>query len=401
MSHILVTMLGKAASNYREATYAFDGGSHRTSRFFGLELCKHIRPDKLVILGTTGSMWDNLLLETALSEQVELEEALLTLGEAAQQDKVQQATLDQLAIHLQAVLGISCELRLIPYGRTQPEQTATLEILVNCFADNDTATLDVTHGLRHLPMLVQQSALLLQTLKDVQIAGIYYGALDLTQADITPVMRLDGLLEIDRWTEALTHYDKTGDYAVFVTLLRQSGISQAAVESLQDAAFYEQTNNVHQARGKLRDFLSKLREEESRCSRHAVLFLPALKQRFAWVNEDKLHLRQTAVAWLALEHGNLLRACIYGFEAFITKLTQEQGGKPDSFDERKYTKDQYETRKPSATWSDYKLLREIRNQLAHSSTQRNADVVKAVSNRAELTRTLHQIFTTLIPKTHT
>lgn len=400
MSHVLVTMLGKAANNYREATYAFEDGNHRTSRFFGLELCKHIRPDKLVILGTTGSMWDNLLLETALSEQVDLEEVLLTLGEDAQQDRVQQATLDQLAIHLRKVLSTPCELRLIPYGRTQPEQTATLEILVSCFTDNDTATLDVTHGLRHLPMLVQQSALLLQTLKDVKIAGIYYGALDLTQANITPVMRLDGLLEIDRWAEALAYYDKTGDYSVFVTLLRESGISQAAVGSLQDAAFYEQTNNVHQARGKLRDFIAKLREEENRCSRHAILFLPALKQRFAWVNEDKLHLRQTAVAWLALEHGNLLRACIYGFEAFITKLTQEHHGKPDSFDERKDTKDHYEACKPSETWNYYKLLREIRNQLAHSSTQRNAEVVKAVSNRAELTRTLHQIFTILIPKTH-
>jgi hypothetical protein len=53
-----------------------------------------------------------------------------------------------------------------------------------------------------------------------------------------------------------------------------------------------------------------------------------------------------------------------------------------------------------ATWNDYKLLREIRNQFAHSSIQRNAEVIKAVSSRAELSRTLHQIFTKLIPQAH-
>jgi CRISPR-associated Csx2 family protein len=397
VSHKLVTLLGKASSNYRQATYEFEDSSRRTSRFFGLELCKHVNPDELVILGTTGSMWDNLLLETELSGYLELEEELLSLGEAAQNDAVTQDALDQLATHLKSVLGIPCVLKLIPYGRTQQEQTETLEILVNCFSPNDTATLDVTHGLRHLPMLIQQSALVLRSLKDVSISGIHYGALDLTAQDITPVMRLDGLLELDRWNQALAIYDESGDYGSFIPLLEKSGFSKNALDSLRDAAFYEQTNSVQKAYVKLRNFLALLRKEEAVCSPHSALFLPALKQRFLWVERDEQHQRQAAVAWQALENDNLLRATLYGFEAFMTKLAEQESNGLESHDVRRRVKDDFEKSKPTDTWQAYQLLRGIRNHLAHSSSQSHSEVKKAVASRTALSLALKGAFDVLIP----
>ncbi len=397
MKRILVTLLGKALKNYKSATYEFADNNLRTSRFFGFELTKQIKPDKLVILGTTGSMWDNLLLETELSERADLESTLLKLSDAAQKDCVQQSALDRLAVELSSVLEIPCELALIPYGRTQLEQIQTLERLVGFFEVGDTAILDVSHGLRHLPMLVQQSSLLLQTLKSVTIEGIYYGALDLTEEGITPVMRLDGLLEIDRWSKALYYYDKTGNYAVFSDLLEQSGFSKHAVDCLKDAAFFEQTNSIHKAWRKLRQFLTALERDKNRYSPHAHLFLPALKERFAWVGQQSPEQRQAAVAWLALESGDLLRATLYGFEAFISRLTSQKGGNLDNFNDRSNTKTAYEKLEPNDTWSNYVLLRSIRNQVAHSSIHSHPDTQEAVSGRAELSKTLKQIFKKLIP----
>jgi len=355
-------------------------------------------------------MWDNLLLETELSAQPHLEAVLLNITEAAQQDRVEQSLLNTLAVELSVVLKLPCELVLIPYGRTQLEQTQTLETLVGFFDSGDTAILDISHGLRHLPMLVQQSSLLLQTLKDVTIEAIYYGALELSHNGITPVMRLDGLLEIDRWSEALYHYDKTGDYAAFADLLAQSGFSKHAVDCLKDAAFFEQTNNIHKAWTKLRQFLMALKSEEALCSPHAQLFLPALKKRFAWVSQQNPKQRQVAVAWLALDNGNLLRATLYGFEAFITQLTEQAGGDIDNHDARNASKENYECTNgqkksnkrcehnlPSPNWEYYVLLRSIRNQLAHSSTHSHKEVQKAVASRLDLSRTLRTIFKTLIP----
>jgi CRISPR-associated Csx2 family protein len=404
MAHILISVLGKVKNpsfpNYQEATYLFEGDAERTSRFFGLTLCEQIKPDKLVVLGTTGSMWDNLLLETSLSESEDLEEDLLALGEAAQQDQVQQSSLDRLASHLSMALKIECELCLIPYGINEVEQTQTLTTLVNYFQDNDQATLDVTHGLRHLPMLMQQSALLLQTLKNVKIEGIYYGALDLTQKNQgkTPVMLLNGLLSINQWTEALSYYDKSGDYSIFADLLLASGLKQQTVDYLYHAAFYEQTNNISQARGQLRKFVKALDEEESQCKQPALLFLPALKKRFDWIDSHRLYERQAQVARLALKHSDFIRACIYGFEAFITYLVQKTpNANPDKYEHRQQAKENFEKKGGvHPNWKQYKLLRELRNQLAHSSTATTNETQQIMQSRKKMEESISVIFDKLL-----
>lgn len=406
MSRILVTLLGKAVNNqnYRIAHYGFSEKITQTSRFFGLSLCNEIKPDKLVVLGTTGSMWDNLLRETTLGDDPALTEDLLRLGSDAQDDAIQQTTLNQLAERLQEVLAIECELKLIPYGRTQHEQIDTLKILVNSFNEKDTAILDVTTGLRHLPMLVQQSALLLQTLKKVHIEDIYYGAHDLTPEDpkITPVMKLSGLLEIDRWSQALRHYDKDGDYSVFIDLFSQVGMSNKSIEALSEAAFYEQTHNIAQARRQLRVFLACLKQEEAHCDEHIKLFLPALKQRFAWVEQQNQYFRQAEVAWLCFHNGKLLRATMYGLEAFITRLVLDHHGNPDHYEDREAVK--FKCRKPRYAehiYKNYYKLQDIRNQLVHGYSdythKKNNNISEIIANPITLQYTLGHIFTALLP----
>lgn len=407
MSRILVTLIGKVAdekyNNYLSANYRFSDNNIRTSRFFSLSLCKEIKPDKLVVLGTTASMWENLLLETELKNQPDLENDLLSLGKDAHNDQVKQGTLNTLAQHLESVLQIDCDLKLIPYGRNQQEQIDTLEILVDSFKEKDTAILDVTNGLRHLPMLVQQSALLLQTLKKVHIENIYYGALDLRkkidEIEITPVMKLTGLLEIDRWNQALQNYDKNGDYGVFVDLFADAGLNSTAVQALRDAAFYEQTNNAHKARDQLRLFLTCLEQQETNCDEHIKLFLPALKARFAWVYEEELYARQAEVAWLCLENNDLMRAALYGLEAFITRLMQDSNNDSNDHEQRHRIKSQCK----QLGYSDHihkqcYLLNTIRNQLAHNHSSGSEKIVKITTDPMRLKYTLGDIFSDLIPK---
>jgi CRISPR-associated Csx2 family protein len=405
MSHTLVSLLGKVKnpkyvdSNYRKANYYFSENNIETSRFFGLTLLKNTQVDKFTVLGTTGSMWDNLMLEVSLDKHYpHLEDRILKLGEDAHANQIQQADLDKFSDYMAEVLQVSCELKLIPYGRNPKEQAQTLQILMQSFSYGDQATLDVTHSLRHLPMLVQQSALLLQTSKSVKIHGIYYGALELTQNEQTPVMRLEGLLEINDWNQALAHYDKQGDYSVLIPVLTKSSLSSQMIDYLENAAFYEQTNNVQKARNQLKKFLLALKQHDHQKDIYLNLFLPALEDRFKWVNEDKLYQRQTAVAWLALEHGNLLRATLYGFEAFITYLVQKQAGNPDQYESREMAKQDYQAQRPIETWHSYKQLRQIRNRLAHSSTHSDAKIIQIVSKRTALQQCLQAIFTQLIPK---
>lgn len=248
MTRKLITLLGKAqkGGDYREANYQLDDQTYRTS-YFGLALDQHLQSDHLIILGTSGSMWDNLAQRLSI-------DADLALLEAAEKDNVTPALLAPLAQAASDKLGKPVTCDLIPYGRSEAEQIATIDHILHYYTKGDHAILDVTHGLRHLPMLIQQIANLLPTLRGTSIEGIYYGALDLTRDGATPVLRMDGLQHISAWQNALAAYDYSGNSAALVPILNTIGISDATSRLLAQASFAEQTHNLRQYREKIQQF---------------------------------------------------------------------------------------------------------------------------------------------------
>ena len=62
MPHVLLTFLGRVSkAGYQTTCYDFgDGRQEPPTAFFGWSLQRRLTPDRLVILGTAGSMWDHL-----------------------------------------------------------------------------------------------------------------------------------------------------------------------------------------------------------------------------------------------------------------------------------------------------------------------------------------------------
>jgi CRISPR-associated Csx2 family protein len=401
MTHTLISFLGRGnpdrSKRYRRATYEFGAGSRQTTEFFGLGLARRIGPDRLLILGTTGSMWDVLLFSLGLGQ--EHDEALLALTESADADRTTQAELDRLTAVVSERLGLPVVLRLIPYGRDTGEQVEILQRMASDIAEGDAVTLDVTHGLRHLPMLAQTSALYLRRVKSVEVRGLYYGALDMTREGLTPVMNLQGLLDIADWTGAVQSFDKDGDYGVFAPLIQEE--APAAAGLLQESAFYERTTRPGQARGKLRELDALL--DRQPLTGIGSWFAPTLYARLSWYREDRLYLRQQALARLYLEHGDFLRAALLGFEAFITRLMQQQGmTNLDHWTQRETVKKEYETRNKtlrprSDEYQRYGLLRDLRNHLAHGNASPQAEIQKALASAEQLRDLLDDLLARLLP----
>ena len=97
--------------------------------------------------------------------------------------------------------------------------------------------MDLTHGFRHFGMIGFLSAFMLERVRDLDVCELWYGARDMTQDGITPVIRLDGLKRVQRWLDAFGHFDATGDYGEFAELLLEDKIPKGKVQSLKDAAF--------------------------------------------------------------------------------------------------------------------------------------------------------------------
>ena len=212
-------------------------------------------------------------------------------------------------------------------------------------------------------------------------------------------MNLQGLLDIADWTGAVQSFDKDGDYGVFAPLIREQ--SPTAAGLLQESAFYERTTRPGQARSKLRE-LDALFDRQP-LTGIGSLFAPTLRARLSWYREDRLYLRQQALARLYLEHGDFLRAALLGFEAFITRLMQQQGmTNPDNWTQRETVKKEYEARNKAIhprpdEYERYCLLRDLRNHLAHGNTSPQAEIQKALASAEQLRDFLDDLIERLLP----
>lgn len=389
MSTTLITILGrtpKDANGYRPTRYTFaDQSQTEPLAFFGWALQQRIRPQRLVVLGTDGSMWDHLFEGDIDFEQDNPEERL-ALIEATEKKQVTQEQLDRLAPHLEARIGCEVKLALIPYARDEVEQVELLRRIATHVPQEETVHLDVTHGFRHLPMLSLLAALYLRIARKAHIEKIWYASYD-PDTQQAPVLDLSGLLRIADGLQALSSFDKDGDYGVFIPILQQAGLPTETVEALQKAAYYENILNVGESTGQIRRAREGL--NITPLQPETEFLLPVIRERLAWFEEDKQFQKLTKLARSALDRQDYLRAILYAYETVITKLCQHENVPVQEFEKREQAQRDYETRpKSEQEKANYKLLKNLRNQVAHGSRGSTQEVQQALLNEDRMRDTL-------------
>ena len=351
----LISLLGKGRNDpetgYKTARYRFDDGSVREEPFFGLALARQIRPQRLVLAGTAGSMWDALLQHQAATD-----DTVLQLMEAVEQESVTQALLTSCEPHLSQQLGLPVTCLLIPYARDEDEQVSILQALADTLQEREQVMIDVTHGFRHLPMLALVAARYLAHVRQVQVQELYYGALDMTPpGGETPVLRLGSMLRMLDWVESLATYEKDGDYGVFAALLEADGMPGKQAAVLKQASFFERTGNPVQAREKLGSVIDSVKSHGGALGR---LFRETLARRISWFRKGTRSDWERALGQAYLERGDYLRAATYLYESRLTHATLLHGWDINRFEDRKRA---YELERDE----DSKELEYLRNSLCH------------------------------------
>ena len=389
----LITFLGRVprdSHGYRKTRYDFgDSQPADEFAFFGWALQRHLRPRSIVILGTTGSMWDHLF-EGDFNFGAAVEQQRERLMDAVAAQGVTQDQLDELAPALAAHLNCRVRLGIIPYAY----DGVAADLLTQMAADvpeGDTVHLDVTHGLRHLPMLALLSALYIRIIKHAMIAGIWYGGYD-PDTGHAQAHNLVGIMRIADSLQALSSFDKDGDYGVFMPLLEQGGASPQVVEALRKASYYENLLNVGEATGQLRQALRALDAESSALAPDIAPLLPAIQKRLQWVGEDRQFEKRLALATHALERRDYLRATLYAYEAVVTRICQIQGARVEIFDEREDAREAYEKQSRGLPeYHDYKLLKHLRNEVAHGTRGSTAEVQRALLKEPDMRQLLKRL----------
>ncbi len=387
-STTLISFLGKgrvdAQTGYRTATYRFDEGFVRTVPFFGLALTEYLQPDRLVLVGTAGSMWD------VFFDREGAEGDTIALIEAVEQNRVDRALLDKHAARLERELGIPVQCILIPFARNTAEQIEVLSLLAEQVTAGENLCLDVTHSFRHLPMLALVAARYLSHVATVSVSELYYGALEMTpQGGETPVLRLSGLLQMLDWVEALATYDKDGDYSVFAPLLQVDGMEATRAGLLEKAAFFERTSNPVKAREALSSVFPSIEQHRGGLS---DLFRDELVKRVNWFRDPERYQWEASLARASLARGDYLRAATFMFESVTTREAIVQKlGDPNSYDIRK---EAYGNAKKGNNHA--KKLEYLRNALAHGQRPLDAREAEDLRDRLHLAATLHRLADALL-----
>lgn len=397
MSQTLISILGrvsKTETGYRRTTYTFDGEPDEPTAFIGWSLRRRFQPNRVVILGTAGSMWDHLF-EADFELGAEAEKERERLIDATESKSVSPDLLNPLVPLLADKLKCEVRLVLIPYCRNENEQLELLRIMADEVSDGEEVHLDVTHGFRHLPMLALLSALHLRKVKQAKILGIWYGAYDFDTKE-APVYDLSGLLRIASWVEALNTFDKDGDYSVFADRLEQDGLPKVNTNHLRRAAFFERTSNPRDARKELANFNKIL---EGGLPSIGMLFSDQLRSRLKWHRHSDLFVNQRDLATFYRKRGDYIRAAIFAHEAFVTRLVDTHAGeRNDDYKDREKAFKAYENgeRGNQQLKSDYWLLKNLRNTLAHGSEPNDSRLPGIIADEVRLNKELECLIRELL-----
>lgn len=388
----LISFLGKSQldsrTGYRSARYRFEDGSERETAYFGLALAEHLAAGRLILLGTPSSQWD-LLVENVVGDAAQ-EELRLALIDAVRADAGSEDLLRQLAPTIQQKVGRPVQALVIPHAVDFAEQQGLLARLAAAIAHRERVAIDLTHGYRHLAMLGLAAVRYLAHERDIVIEGLYYGALDMTRAGITPVIRLDGLAHLQEWAEAFAAYEASGDFSRFVPLLERDGFPPEAAEAFRRGWQCLAVTNVHDAARHLRQAQQALAQPLGGASE---LYRERLRHALDWAQQRTLSEKQRRLALQALGRADWLRAAILGLEAFVSRLLEEAGGNPLDYRARSAVDEQFQQELNDPGHADWKrqaywLLKNVRNALAHGTPPGNEGQRQLLNNRDRLAREL-------------
>lgn len=332
MSHIQFSFLGAPQrlngedlvlrkGDYADTLYRFADGGVVRSKLFTIALARRQRPDAIVLMGTPGSAWHQFLdwaefPENDIDAASELQTRLTSRAALAEVSASDVAAIERLVLPIDE---IPWRLRLISTCEDRPEFEGLLALIAGEVSPGDRVSLDVTHGLRHLPMLSLLAALYLRKVKQVTVQDIFYGAFELRQpssdgvSSPAPVLSLGGVLDIAGWLDAISRFEASGDYSQFAGFL-----SEPDGQRLRQASFYERSGQMSRMKSEIRWMRKRLGEHSGSTFR---LFEPTLLAHIDAGSQREGYVFLRRMAHSYLKRRDYLRVTIFSLEAFCTRLS--------------------------------------------------------------------------------
>lgn len=238
MSKVLVSFLGTSNPEikenyrqYRQAKYRFDNGKSYESSFIAMALKEHYKIDRVILIGTPKSMWEEVYY--AFSGNVD--DVYAEIGSYCEKSNFE-TPLENFPhkAELEKAMGENSSVVLVHYGLNRDEISHNSELVLSIeklLQLGDELYLDITHSFRSLPLLLMNSLLFLKSasVKNIKIKSISYGMLDITrELNYTPVVELNPILDLNDWITGASELKTFGNAYKVASLMGRTGCAMDA-----------------------------------------------------------------------------------------------------------------------------------------------------------------------------
>lgn len=234
--------------DYRTATYKIDNKLYENYTFMSLALAEHYKVNKVLMVGTVHSMWEELyrrFFENSGDKVENSEQRYNLYCEIGDYCKSANHDTDLVLPHKEAVekvMGDGSKVILVRYGINEREIQENISIILRLqeFLDNeDELIVDISHAFRSLPIFVMNLLIYLQNVspKKIKILHIHYGMIEAYKEfnDITQVVDLKAMMDVQEWITAAYAFSMFGNaYKIAELLGSQDEDIGSILESFSD-----------------------------------------------------------------------------------------------------------------------------------------------------------------------
>jgi len=371
--------------SYDLINYQFQDGEVISTRVFGIALYKYLHKKgediDLLLVGTNGSSWTELVVEENLLE--EFAELIDLLEEQEKKRNLEENLLEEFVKLIEKSLNTEVKYVLLS-SPPSPEEISqkTIRVLVDLFEEKNynRVYIDITHGFRYMPTVVLLNLMILKKLWNFDIEIYYgFGIFDTGRSEgPKKVARLNHLEDLIKLSEALGILENTGDFRHYYKLISDNQEAQQI--------YFRIETNAQIGDSKIRELINTPVNSEYVKPIHEKIKNKYLKPLRADRTEDRLKNR----ARFFFERGQYLKAVLLLHEALILlvgRLKGKIGSSGLEYEERWKVKNELD----QLNYSEWNVLKHLRNACAHG-TQPHVEARDAWENEEKFKEVMERSF---------
>ena len=348
MAKILISALGTgrrekdniSVREYDKTVYRFqDNQREYETSFIAAALSEHFQVDKLYLVGTSKSMWEEVYNYFSSASNQNLDhDYWAELGEKVASYRVGQVginedylervnqTIDGYLKHQRSSASGGSHCFIIDYGLNEKELWNNFDVFMRIgenLGDNDEIYLDITHAFRSIPLfiyLMLDLITILESKNNLKIAGLFYGMLEATKEfGYTPIVDLSPLYNITLWARGAYNFINFGNGYLLADLINDEGIAKK-IRNISDLVNINYIDDFKREVDSLNNHILKTTDSSELVVKYMQPYLQSFIDQFKGISSTgKL---QFALAQWYFDNYRFAQGYICLAESIITRILE-------------------------------------------------------------------------------